>query len=150
MLFRSNSNTPWLVVQNAPALMGDAVGTEGVPVVADAGRYRYERWWVVAGVVPGFCRSPREILFGLNDERRATLRRTAEFGSDIPHIRSWVELNVRWLNQMQETPVTDGDPLPGGFRPLRWIGLHNLAARIRFCRNEIRKFTTSILKSAEE
>jgi len=142
-LIERNDPTPWLVVHSASALMGDAVGTDGVPVVADKERYRYERWWAAAGVVGGFCRSPREILFGIDDERRTTLRRIADFGSDIPHIRSWVDLNVRWLDAMQDAPVVRGDSLPGAFKPLQWVGLNNLAERIRFCRKEIRQFSAT-------
>ncbi len=148
LLVEQNATVPWLMVRDAPALMGDAVGTEGMPLIADTKRYRYERWWAVSGVVTGFCRSPREILFGIDDERRATLRRAAEFGSDLPHMASWVELNVRWLNQMQANPTVGNDPLGRVFTLLQFIGLDSLAARIRFCRGEIRNFTTSFSEPA--
>jgi hypothetical protein len=146
---RDGEGEPWVIVEHAAALMGDAVGTQGVPVIADGRRPRYERWWAVTGIVPGFCRSPREVLFGVDEERRATLDRAAEFASDIPHIREWVDFNRRWLERMQAAPDREVTSASKSQVMLGWVGLEQLAARIRFCREEIANFTSSISQRPE-
>ena len=122
---------PWF----GAALMADPRNPVGIDIVADSARPDYVRWWTIAGVVPGFCGSAREILFGVSPERRAILDRAATLVEDTPRVSEWMAMNGRWLDAWVSHGPTTRQQLPRWLVPLPWIGLGGVADRIAFCRS---------------
>jgi len=132
---------PARVMQYGSTLMGDPVGPRGLQLVANGNRLPYERWWMMASIVPGFCGSPREILFGLHPDRRATIAVAGGFAADLPRHDEWVALNERWFDAIANTETTLLDTeMPSWARWLRWMGLGATMERMRFCRHELERF----------
>ena len=127
---------PWF----GAALMADPREPVGIEIVADSARPEYVRWWSIAGVVPGFCGSAREILFGVNPERRAVLDRAATLVEDTPRSNEWVAMNQRWLDAWVSSGPTTRQQLPRWLVPLPWIGLRRVADRIAYCRLATERF----------
>ena len=129
---------------SGPALMGNPVDPIGLRVVADSTRLPYLRWWLIAGIVPGFCGNSREILFGIDPRRAELLARAGDLAGDIPRTDEWVRLNKRWLDMWISSsgepslPAT-ADP-PASLIPLRLIGFAGLANRISYCKDAARRF----------
>ncbi len=129
---------------SGPALMANPANPLGLRVVADSTRLPYLRWWLIAGIVPGYCGNAREILFGIDPRRAVVLARAGDLARDIPRTDDWVRLNERWLDMWISAP---GEPrllarahLPAVLAALRLIGLDGLANRISYCRDEARRF----------
>ncbi len=127
---------PWF----GAALMADPREPAGIEIVADSARPEYVRWWSIAGVVPGFCGSAREILFGVSPERRAVLDRAATLVADTPRSNEWVAMNQRWLDAWVSSGPTTRQQLPRWLVPLPWIGLGPVADRIAYCRLAAERF----------
>ena len=127
---------PWF----GAALMADPREPAGIEIVADSARPEYVRWWSIAGVVPGFCGSAREILFGVSPERRVVLDRAATLVADTPRSDEWVAMNQRWLDAWVSSGPTTRQQLPRWLVPLPWIGLGPVADRIAYCRLAAERF----------
>lgn len=126
---------PTLAVLHAGGTMTDPATPSGMDIIGDRNRPPFVRWWAVAGAVSGFCGNAREILFGVDPRRRATLERARELASDLPRIDEWIALNIRWIDAWENGDLTwAAGADPSG--PLSWIGLGGIAARLDFCRGQ--------------
>ena len=116
------------------ALNVGPLSPRALQVLSDTLLPSFVRWWTVGGVVPGFCGSAREILFGVSAERRGVLERAKALANDIPRMDEWVRLNERWLESWIEGAPSTKQKVPASLFPFRLIGLGGVAYRIAYCR----------------
>ncbi len=128
--------TPWF----GAALNVDPLAPRARQVLSDTLRPSFVRWWAVGGIVPGFCGSAREILFGVSAERRAALERARVLAGDIPRVEEWVRVNERRLESWIEGAPSTKQKVPLSLFPFRLMGLGGVAHRITYCRRAIERF----------
>ena len=128
--------TPWF----GAALNVGPLAPRALQVLSDTLLPSFVRWWTVGGIVPGFCGSAREILFGVSAERGAVLERARALANDIPRVEEWVRVNERWLESWIEGAPSTKQKVPASLFPFRLIGLGGVAHRIAYCRQVTERF----------
>ena len=124
-----------------PLLLTASAGTSSeLTLLADSTLSTGDRWALMFAVVPAFCVSPREVLLGIDPQRKNALEAALPLAQGIPRTDEWIQLNVRWFEEWQRSPSAairrwDGwrpnVPLP--LKLLAWVGLGGLRDRITFC-----------------
>ena len=120
-------------LESYSALMIDPADLSGLTIVGDTSRFAYERWWAIAGIVPGFCGNPREVLFGVDPHRGDILTQAGDLATDIDGTPEWIAMNRRALERWTGPDAGVHVELPKYLVPLKWVRLGGLANRMAFC-----------------
>ncbi|MDQ3698876.1 MAG: protein kinase [Gemmatimonadota bacterium] len=119
------------------ALMAQPENPVGLRYLSDTTLAVAVRMEMAGSIVTGYCMNAREVIFGLDPRRRATLTRAAVLLADAPRSGELIDLNRRWLDTLIASPAAGLGSFtaaaPAGLGPLAWFGLDNLHARLALC-----------------
>ena len=98
-------NGSFRFVQAVPMYFADPEDPRGPALVGDRTLSPGQRVVALGGVASGFCMRTSEVLFGVSEKRRETLRRAAQNLADVDGAQPMVALHERWLDDLIERPV---------------------------------------------
>lgn len=116
---------------NDPALVFEALGSQGLGPS--------DRWNMVGFIVDGFCSSAREIGGGVSPTRLALLDSATQRLQDIPRSGEWVAAHRARLARLIQSPAEMEMPVERVrfatwlLKPVAWMGLHGMYARMTYC-----------------
>ncbi|MFN2399473.1 MAG: serine/threonine-protein kinase [Gemmatimonadaceae bacterium] len=119
------------------ALMADPEKPVGLRYVSDTTLAVAVRLGMVNAILTGYCMNVREVLFGIDERRGDAIARANTLVADIPRGKDLIELNRRWLDKLIAQPAVALESYTAGtpavFKPLAWLGMSQLQARLVFC-----------------
>jgi len=123
-------------------LFADPADSVGLDRVADTALAPSLRFYLVSHMLWGYCRSAREMLFGIDPRRRELLAEAGRRLADIPRSDDWVQVELRQLDELMANPWSAWraapSPSPMGLLAVpAAAGFRGVAARVSLCMKQV-------------